>query len=166
MKKRYFLIGAMIFVLIVSLSSSAFSGEVGQPSPEFQFRTLAGEKVSLEMLKGEKPVFLVFWATWCRKCKEEVPVINELYQKLMPMGMEFLGVDIGVNDSEERVKRFVDKTGLSYPVAFDSDGELSKKFRVYGTPTIVVIDKNGIIRYRASDVPRDLEKRFSSLMGS
>ncbi|MFH1156158.1 MAG: TlpA disulfide reductase family protein [Pseudomonadota bacterium] len=158
----------LVSLVFVSAFFQAFAlaAEVGEESPEFQFRTLDGVHVRFCDLKGEKPVFLVFWATWCRSCKEEVPAINELYEKFASKGMEFLAVGVGINDSETRVKKFASKHNLSYPVAFDPDGMESKKFGVLGTPTILVIDKGGVIRYRASIVPEDLERHFSSLMGS
>lgn len=155
----------MICMLLVG-QGSVRAAEVGEPSPEFQFQTINGQQVSFSELKGEKPIFLVFWATWCRTCKDEIPVLNELYKKFSVMGMEFLAVGVGINDSEARVKRFAMKNNLSYPVAFDAGGKITKEFGIFGTPTVLVIDREGIIRYRDSNLPADLEDHFASLMGS
>ncbi len=156
----------VIFVFCLISAATAFSAEVGEPSPSIQFKTLEGEEVCLDQLRGEKAIFLVFWATWCMKCKDEVPAINALYEKFSSKGMAFLAVDVGVNDSEANVKKFISKNNLNYPVAFDRGGKFSRQFNVFGTPTILVIDRQGIVRYRSSHVPEDLDMHFQKLMAS
>ncbi len=152
-----------VILFLFCLSGMAIGAEVGQPSPGFQIKTVKGDLVDFQDLKGEKPVFLVFWATWCVKCREEVADINDLYAKLAPKGMEFLAVDVGVNDSVKKVEKFIVKYKLDYPVAFDKDGMVTKVFGIQGTPTLIIIDKKGIIRYKGPDIPKNLESRFSAL---
>lgn len=121
-------------------------GLEGQMAPAFTLKNLQGESVSLADYKG-KVVFLNFWATWCEPCKEEMPAMQRLRQKLDGKPFEILAVSLD-KDPTQAVPAFLNKTGLdlNFPVLQDSNQELAKNsYRTTGVPESFLIDANGKI---------------------
>ncbi len=161
MKTKICLWFVAIGLILLPLTLQA--ADVGDEMPSFSITTLAGKVVKSSNLIGKKPVFFVFWATWCPNCKAEIPHINEMAKEFTPLGMEFIGVNVGVNDSEKKVERFAKKYQIQYPLYFDKGSQLTRKFKVSGTPTVIIVDKGGIIRYRGVTPPQDLAPNFDEL---
>lgn len=153
-----------IVCLIVMMPGISFAAAVGEESPTFEVQTIEGVDIRSDELKDNNSVLLIFWATWCPVCKEEIPKVNTIYETFHPQGLEVIAIDVGINDSLKRVKRYVKKYGLSYPVVFDEGSSVTKQFGVQGTPTIFIIDKRGIVRYRSAAIPDDLAEHFDALM--
>ena len=78
--------------------------------------------------------------------------------------MGFVTVKYGVKESFKKVKRYITKHKNTYPVAFDEESQVTKRFNIFGTPTIIIVDKGGIVRYRSASIPEDLEKYFQDLI--
>jgi len=155
-----------ILVLSLLLLQAGYvrAAAVEDRAPGFNLETLDGTQVAYDDIRGNKPLFIVFWATWCPVCKEEVPALKSLYDQFKERGLEFLAVNVGINDSAKKAGRYVEKYGITYPVAFDNGSAVTKKYGVMGTPTIVIVDKGGTIRYFSAAVPTDLDDHFDSLM--
>ncbi len=77
--------------------------------------------------------------------------------------MEFIGINVGVNDSEEKIRRFAEKYKMNYPIYFDKGSSLTREFKVNGTPTVIIVDKSGIVRYRGVAAPLNLDVYFPEL---
>ena len=77
------------------------SPQTGQMAPKFQLETIEGEIIGLNDFQG-KPVMLNFWAIWCGPCIEEMPIIQDRYQKHHPdfvvLAIEENGNRVGVRD--------------------------------------------------------------------
>ena len=162
------LLMAVLFAAIFLVSPSLHAANIGEQMPAFKVTTLDGTLMESEEITGNRPLFLVFWATWCPNCKREIPHINKLAEEFglkggKGKGMEFLGVNVGVNDSEKKVRRYVKKYTMDYPIYFDNNSNLTKMFKVSGTPTIIIVDKSGIVRYRDVSPPEDLAAHFANL---
>jgi len=130
-------------------------------APTFSLEVLDGYTVTSESLKG-KVVILDFWATWCPPCRAEVPSFVELYERYKDKGLRIVGVAL---DSEDRVREFIRRFGVDYPVGVDRGGEIARKFGgVRGIPTTFVLDKEGrvyrkYVGYREKSVfERDIKK--------
>ncbi len=132
----------IIFVLLVVLSVSCplsvSAVEVGDSIPEFSVVTFEDQVISSKDIKGKASLMLVFWATWCPNCKAEIPHINAMFEEFAPQGMRFLGINVGVNDSIVKAKRYAEKYQVKYPLSFDEGSKLTTKFQVRGTPTIII----------------------------
>ncbi len=124
--------------------SAVLEGEMTAPSPDFQFTTLSGERLTKQELKG-KPTLLMFWATWCGICRDELPRIHELDTRAKSMGLQIVAV--AFSDDKNAVMKYVEehRSTFSFPTAFDTDNEVSSKFRVRATPTFFLLDGNGDI---------------------
>ena len=151
--------------LLVPQISFASSAQLGEQMVHFSLEDMNGNTIDMESIIGKKPVMLIFWASWCPTCKTESPEINKLVEKFTPKGMEFIGVNVGFNDSVKRAEAFIEKYKLNYPNIFDTKGEISAKYMIQGVPTIVVADKKGTILFRNFGTPDITEENFSLLFG-
>jgi peroxiredoxin len=134
-------------LLTGAMYASAATLTVGDKAPDFEVTTLTGEDFKLSDYKGDKPVYIKFWATWCRYCKAEMPHLQSIYNKYGD-DVEILAVNVGINDSVENIEQFFNRGGFNLPVVFDQRGDLVSAYGVVGTPHHVLIDKEGVIAYR------------------
>ncbi len=147
------------FVIFTSIlwSGCSFSAGVdkGQEAADFKLNNLSDTAVSLSDFKGNKAVLLVFWATWCPYCREEIPELKKIYSKYHPQGLEILALSI--NESKEKVASFAKKNELPYTILLDSEGKVASLYQVVGIPTNVIIDKKGTIQFKGNALPGDYE---------
>ena len=68
--------------------------KIGSEAPDFMLPTLSGGQMQLSEFRG-KGIVLNFWGTWCTPCIEEMPALQENYQKYKDQGIEIIGVHIG-----------------------------------------------------------------------
>lgn len=116
-------------------------------APQFTLEMLSGGKAGLSEFTG-KVVLLNFWATWCIPCREEMPAMEQLWQRYREQG--FVIVAIAVNRGErQQVASFVDKLALSYPVLLDPEGEARKRYEVTALPMSYFIGRDGKFSARA-----------------
>ena len=128
-------------------------------APDFSLVDQYGNTHKLSDYKG-KVVFLNFWATWCPPCKSELPYIEEIYKeyKNSSKGVIILGVtapNLGKEGSKEDVEEFISKQGYTFPVVFDSTGDVMDRYDIEVFPTTFIIDKKGNIN---KHVPGAMEK--------
>lgn len=114
---------------------------VGASAPDFELTGLTGETVRLSQFHGQ-PVLLNFSTSWCPPCREEVPLLEEVY-KTHP-GLIVLLVDS--KESAAIVQTFAEELGMSHPVLLDLDGKVLSQYEIAAFPTSLFIDKDGIIR--------------------
>lgn len=96
----------------------------------------------------DAPLLLKFWATWCVACLQEMPTYTHSFET-HGQQVQFLAVNVAVSDPLDRVKKTIADYGLNMPVAYDESGELWDQFNVIGTPTYVLVGRDGEILYRA-----------------
>ena len=114
------------------------------PAPDFQAETLKGKKVSLSDYQG-KVLILDFWATWCGPCLAELPYFQELVN-LYKDEPSVAFLTISQDRSKDVVRKFMKKKGYTFPVIFDTG--MGQLFEIEGIPVLIVIDKEGNIRYK------------------
>ena len=163
MAKNYLQI-VLLLTWLLLLPCSLLAEQEGQRLLPFKGYDLNGQPFDLQQSIGHKPIMLVFWASWCPSCKTEVPKINQLAEKFQSRGMEFIAVNVGYNDSVGRAQAFVKKTGMSYPVFFDAKGLITEQYQLQGVPTIIIADKQGVIRFKNYAAPDITEATFAQLM--
>ncbi|MBK5094921.1 MAG: TlpA family protein disulfide reductase [Deltaproteobacteria bacterium] len=118
---------------------------------DFTLPEPGGGHVSLAQFIGKKPVLLVFWATWCAICKEEVPVINRMHSE-PPMSGKVQILALDFMESEKKVNAFISSKKVAYPVLLDRRGRVARKYKVVGIPTFILIDRDGKVVYRDHDL--------------
>jgi thiol-disulfide isomerase/thioredoxin len=112
-------------------------------APDFEVVDRDGTTYRLSDFKG-KPVVLNFWASWCGPCKSEMPDFQAAYEKYGD-SIHFLMVNLtdGAQESMESASTFMDKTGYTFPVYYDTAGNASMTYGVYSLPTTFFIDAEG-----------------------
>jgi cytochrome c biogenesis protein CcmG/thiol:disulfide interchange protein DsbE len=130
---------------------------VGDVAPAFTLTTTDGSSLNSEEIRKKEPILLVFWATWCSVCRREIRDLKKIYAAYESAGIRFLAINIAVNDSTAKVRRFMKRYKVTYPVSFDEGSRVTSDFGIQGTPTTIVVDKKGIIRYRSAALPPDLD---------
>jgi peroxiredoxin len=153
-----------MIVLLWICPNAVFAIGVGDRMPEFEIVQLDGTKIGSGNIIGNNPIMLVFWATWCPNCKKEIPALKKIYQEFNPKGLKMLAVNVGVNDTRARTVKYKAKYKIDYPMVFDTGSRFTRSVNVQGVPTVIVVDKKGIVRYRSYVVPEDLGKNFDELM--
>lgn len=119
---------------------------VGQME-SFDLSSLDGTSVRSRDLNG-KVVLLNFWATWCGPCKEEMPSLARLQQQFDPK--RFAIVTITTDVQRRGIQQFLGQLGITLPVLFDEDQEVSRSFMVRGLPTTILIAPDGHLLGRAT----------------
>lgn len=125
-------------------SKGAFA-KVGEAAPDFELRTLDGNKAKLSDYKG-KIVILNFWATWCPPCQAEMPHMQSFYEQNHNKGIEIVAVNLTSSDRGlDKVKEFVNKHHLTFPILLDEEGTVENMYDTIAIPTTYIIDQEGFI---------------------
>ena len=143
MKRIAVLIMAGCLVLFITGCGESPVASVGKPAPDFDTVDLEGNVWSLSKLKG-KVVFVNFWATWCAPCREEMPSMQRLYDKL-PKD-KFKMNALYNRDTSELVKNFIAKLNITMPILDDHQNIIGEKYGLTGLPETFIVDKQGVIR--------------------
>jgi len=131
--------------LIVSAPAAAAS--VGKVAPDFEVTTQDGSVFRLSEFLGRKPVYVVFWNTWCPYCIKKTPRYQKLQQQFGDK-IEIIAINTTWSDSPEEMRSFEEHHRIQYSTAFDSDELITDRYRVFNVPTEFIVDVNGVIRYR------------------
>lgn len=118
----------------------------GDPLPEATFEVLGDpeRQVSMADLRGT-PAVVNFWATWCAFCVEEMPDLEAAHQVLGD-AVTFVGIDR--QDNTERALALAEETGVTYLLLSSPDGGFYTEVKARGMPTTLLVDADGVIRYR------------------
>ncbi len=113
-------------------------------TPTLEAVDLQGKTWNATELAG-KVVVLNFWATWCAPCKDELPTLQTLHDI---SDSQTVVLTINVREPAARAARYVQSTGMTFPVISDAKGELAKRWGVTVYPTTILITPNGQARWR------------------
>jgi peroxiredoxin len=117
-----------------------------EKAPDFILTDLNGRKFRLSDFRGKQPVLIIFSATWCTFCREEIPHFKSIHAAYVKQGLEIVNIDI--QESKEKVAKFTAKYGLPYRVLLDEDGVVGGIYDIRGVPSMVLVDQNGNILCR------------------
>lgn len=108
---------------------------------------------------------LVFWATWCKPCLHEVPEIRGVGRFYASQGLRVLSVALPVaDDTPQKVAETAKENGIDYEVLYDQNGSAHQAFGVESLPTSLLIDGKGVVRWRGSAFPRDINARIKAIL--
>src|SRR3954464_13237970 len=130
--------------LTAVFASAALATSSTGPAPAFQLSGRGGKVIDLSQFKGQV-VMINFWATWCGPCRQEMPLLEDIYKKYKPMGFTMLGVNVEP-DSKGAEAWLSKQKPVSFPIAFDVDSKVSKLYNVAGMPSTVFVDRKGNVR--------------------
>jgi cytochrome c biogenesis protein CcmG, thiol:disulfide interchange protein DsbE len=150
--------GLKIAVVAAALGTAAAVGlltlrhRTPSLAPDFAVPDLAGQAVRLSALRG-RVVLVNLWTTWCPPCREEMPSMERLYQRLRDRGFVLLAVSQDEGGAAV-VEPFVRQLGLTFPILVDPEQQVGGRFHVWGYPESFLIDREGRIVERIIG-PRD-----------
>ena len=128
---------------------------VGSKAPAVMVNDLEGKPVDLGRYIGKQPVLLEFWATWCELCEELLPRVRAA-QAAYASKVEFIGVNVTVNQTRDRVRRYVDSHQPGFRTLYDDQGTSIRAYKVPTTSYVVVIDRAGKVAYTGTGGTQDL----------
>jgi len=141
---------------------------VGSPRPDFMLGSSTGQEVSASSFDGSVTL-INFWATWCKPCREEMPMLVGLYKAYAPSGFRVVGVAI---DDVQQARDFATGLGVGYTILVGSTDVLAMA-QSYGNlsgvlPYSVLIDRAGIVRWTHLGVlqEKDLTRRIEELLAT
>lgn len=137
---------------------------LGSKAPAVSINDLEGKSVALGSLIGTKPVLLEFWATWCSICKALLPQLDAVHNTFGDR-VTLVGVNVTVNDSKTRVRRYLEEHHPPFLVLYDDKGAGVRAFDVPATSFIVVLDRTGTVAYTGSGESQDLVTAVRKAMG-
>ena len=126
------------------ITGTAYADISAGPAPDFTLKSDNGSNLRLSEFRGEV-VMINFWASWCAPCRQEMPLLDELYNQYQPMGFTILGVN--VEEDSTQARKMLKDIPVNFPVLFDNASDVSKLYNVVAMPSTVLVDRDGNIRY-------------------
>ncbi len=111
----------------------------GKQAPDFTLTALNGMAWNLARLRGSV-VLLNFWATWCEPCRQELPQLQQLYERHSDDGLVVLGVS---DEDPGKARQYLEERGISYPSLHDGAGSVMQSYQIGAIPTSLIIDRDG-----------------------
>jgi thiol-disulfide isomerase/thioredoxin len=128
---------------------------VGTRAPAVVVKDLDGVPVDLGQYLGKKPVLLEFWATWCERCEALLPKVRAVRAEYGDR-VEFFGVNVTVNQTPERVRKYVAEHRPPFRTLYDDEGASTRAYAAPTTSYIVIIDRAGKVAYTGVGEDQDL----------
>lgn len=134
--------GGLITVVGIQFASQNRTQPTSGPAPEFELTTFDGEIIKLSDLR-DQIIVLNFWASWCVPCRDEAPILQNLWQRYRERNVIVVGV--AYLDNERDSLDFLNEFGISYSNGPDFGTRISDTYRIRGVPETFVIDQSGEI---------------------
>ncbi len=155
------------WLLAVSCLPSAFGA--ASKAPDWSLPALSGQNIHLADYRG-KVVLLVFWATWCPDCRNELPALIDLQNAYGSKGFSVIGVSVDTSGAGE-ISKFVAANHLNYPVVLSDDATKLAYGGVNAIPAIFLIDADGTITQKWTETgtaiaEADLKQAIEPLLSS
>ena len=136
---------ALLATCLAAMASAATAAVLTSgPAPDFTLHSMGGSNLRLREQRGQV-VMLNFWASWCGPCREEMPLLEHLYEKYHASGFQLLGVN--VDEDISNAAGVSSKLGLHFPVLLDTEKKVSRLYDLNAMPSTVLIDRDGRVRY-------------------
>ncbi|MDX2161880.1 MAG: TlpA disulfide reductase family protein [bacterium] len=138
--------GVAVFalVILVALLRQSQTQPTSGQAPDFTITTFDGAPFNLAAQRGNV-VVVNFWASWCAPCRDEAPLLEQLWQDYRDRGVVVVGV--AYSDVDSNSQAFIREFGITYPNGPDTGTRISKNdYHIIGVPETFIIDQQGNIR--------------------
>ena len=144
MKLKYVFSSLGILICLSVFADGVKPAKVGEQSPDFQFADKNGKMYSLKDFKGQY-VFIDIWATHCFPCKEEIPYLEEIQEKLKKKNIAFICIATDL-DKDEWIKFIEEKALKGTQLIMDRKWiSFMHSYDVATIPRYILLDKEGKI---------------------
>lgn len=131
---------------------------------QLDFAGLEGGRVNLRNYRG-KTTLIVYWATWCKPCFEDLPKLRAMYQQYRSQGFEVIGINL--DNQATGVKAYLQQNNMTWPQIHEPGGLESPPSLAYGVislPTMFLVDKDGIVHSRPASM-EDVKTALPEMLG-
>jgi len=134
-------------------------------APDFTLPDVDGNRVTLSELYGKGPIYISFWATWCKPCREELKIIEGLYEKYGERGFKVLAINTEGPRALSKIKSYVKSNGWTFNILIDNDGEIfRRKYKGFAQPYTILTDPQGQIIFSSVGFKPGDETRIEELI--
>lgn len=133
-----------VFLLMSVYINHVFASPVSGPAPDFTLKSLKGPNLKLSEYRGDV-VMINFWASWCAPCRQEMPILNDLYRRYRDAGFTLLGVN--VEEDSAQAATMARELKVVFPILFDTSNKVSKLYSVQAMPSTILVDRDGNMRF-------------------
>jgi thiol-disulfide isomerase/thioredoxin len=159
-------LGAATVLLAGTATAQTDAGiRVGARAPIVTVNDLDGKPVDLGQWIGRKPVVIEFWATWCSNCEELLPRFREA-RKVHGDRVEFIGVNVTVNQTPDRVRRYLADHDVPFRILYDDKGTSTRAYMAPATSYVVIVDQAGKVVYTGVGVDQEFEPSLRRVAGT
>ena len=155
--------------IIVSQFLNGENTDSGSTIPDLKVRLLNGTSTTLHQLSQDGPLLIDFWATWCVPCKKVMKYLNQYHEKYADDNFKVLMINTDTPRSLGKVRGFIKSQDYSFNVGMDPNKVLSKKLNGMIMPTLILVDKGGIIKWRhqgyVAGEELEIEKQIKQVLG-
>lgn len=161
-------LAATALLALLSASGARAQGDagikVGSAAPVLSVNDLDGKPVNLAQWIGKKPVVLEFWATWCENCEALLPRFREA-RKQTGDRVEYIGVNVTVNQTPARVRRYLEQHDVPFRVLYDDEGASTRAYQAPATSYVVIVDAAGKVVYTGVGAEQEFEPALRRAAG-
>jgi cytochrome c biogenesis protein CcmG/thiol:disulfide interchange protein DsbE len=162
-KREAFAATALLLAMVLLALPLTAQATVGSTATPITITDLDGALVRLDAKAAGKPLLIEFWATWCEVCEALLPGVRQAATRFGSR-VDFVGVNVTINESKARVRRWVERERPPYRTLYDESGLAVRTFQAPVTSYVVIIDANGIIRYTGVGEEQDLVKALEGVL--
>ncbi len=146
----------MLLALPLHVAATQETGlAVGARAPAVTVHDLEGKPVDLGQYLGKQPLFLEWWATWCEQCDALLPRVRAAHAELGDQ-VGFFGINVAVNQSPQRVRRYVEEHEVPFRTLYDDEGESTRAYAAPTTSYVVIVDRAGRVAYTGTGGDQDI----------
>lgn len=131
-----------------------------RPAPVALLQRVSGEMIEFPV-PGKKTI-VIFWATWCGLCKVELNRLNKMMSDGKIKNNQLIAVNI--QEDAPTVIQFMNENAYQFLVALDPTGEISTRYKVTATPTIVFLNEKSEVDWITSGASPSLEYRVNQFL--
>ena len=159
---------ALLAVLTVGAGAGDLLLEVGDRAPPFAMRDLDRDVFSLRNHTGadasepKKAVVMVFFATWCKPCKKEIPILKRIQGRWSGKGRDVEIVYVGLSQGAKELAPFAEEHALTWRVIPDSFGLLARRYGASQLPHLFIVGGDGTIAFQHRGIAPQLYKTLDS----
>ncbi len=138
-------------------ASGPSAGLVGHAAPPFSLPLVrgegasAGDRIALDALQG-RVVLLDFWASWCNPCRQSIPALNEVHARYGERATMY-GINVDRGLTRAGIEAAHRMFAAQFPSLADTTGQTQHDYQVQSIPTLVLIDREGVVRWTYTGVP-------------
>jgi thiol-disulfide isomerase/thioredoxin len=161
----------LILLLLLAISAGRLAAQgaggitVGSKAPIVRVNDLDGKAVDLGQWISRKPVIMEFWATWCENCEVLLPRLKAAHQAFGGK-VEFLAINVTVNQTPEKVRRYVASHEIPFRLLYDDQGASTRAYQAPATSFVVIVDRAGKVAYTGVGADQVFEPALKQVAGA